>query len=88
MRVLRQVAAGPGLLVVTGVIITAVVCGLVAALGFDIPVTTGLLVGAVLAPTDPAILIPLFERMGLRPKLQQTIVAEAALNDRPARCSC
>lgn len=81
IRVLRQVAVGLGLLVIPGVIVTAAVCGLVAALVFDIPLTTGLLLGAVLAPTDPAILIPLFERMGLRPKLQQTIVAESALND-------
>ena len=81
VRVLRQVAFGLGMLVIPGVIITAVVCGLVAALVFDVPVTTGLLIGAVLAPTDPATLIPLFRRMGLRPKLEQTIVAESALND-------
>ena len=81
VRVLRQVAVGLGMLVVPGVIVTATICGLVAALVFDIPVTTGLLLGAVLAPTDPAILIPLFERLGLRPKLQQTVVAESALND-------
>ena len=35
----------------------------------------------MLAPTDPAILIPLFERIRLRPKVSQTIVAESALND-------
>ena len=35
----------------------------------------------MLAPTDPAILIPLFERLGLRPKVSQTIIAESALND-------
>jgi potassium/hydrogen antiporter len=81
MRVLRQVAFGLGMLVIPGVIVTAIICGLVAALVFDVPVTTGLLIGAVLAPTDPAILIPLFRRMGLRPKLEQTIVAESALND-------
>jgi cell volume regulation protein A len=81
IRVLRQVAFGLGMLVIPGVIVTAIICGLVAALVFDVPVTTGLLIGAVLAPTDPAILIPLFKRMGLRPKLQQTIVAESALND-------
>ena len=45
------------------------------------PLTSGLLIGAVLAPTDPAILIPLFERLGLRPKVSQTIIAESALND-------
>ncbi|MGH2996372.1 MAG: cation:proton antiporter, partial [Gaiellaceae bacterium] len=43
--------------------------------------TAGFLVGAVLAPTDPAILIPLFERLRVRPKVTQTIIAESALND-------
>lgn len=80
-RVLGRVAFGLGMLVLPGVIVTAAICGLVSSVVFDVPVTTGLLIGAALAPTDPAILIPLFERMGLRPKLQQTIVAESALND-------
>ena len=80
-RVLRPVALGLGLLAVPGVLVTAVVTGSVAALAFDLPFEAGLLVGAVLAPTDPAILIPLFERMGLRAKVRQTVVAESALND-------
>jgi cell volume regulation protein A len=79
--VLRPVAVGLGLLTVPGVVITAVVTGSAAALVFDLPFEAGLLIGAVLAPTDPAILIPLFERMRLRPKLVQTVVAESALND-------
>jgi potassium/hydrogen antiporter len=79
--VLRPVALGLGLLAVPGVVITAVVTGSVAALAFDLPFEAGLLIGAVLAPTDPAILIPLFERMRLRPKVVQTVVAESALND-------
>jgi cell volume regulation protein A len=39
------------------------------------------LLGAVLAPTDPAILIPLFIRSRLRPKVAQTVIAESAIND-------
>jgi potassium/hydrogen antiporter len=35
----------------------------------------------VLSPTDPAILIPLFVRSRLRPKVAQTVVAESAFND-------
>jgi cell volume regulation protein A len=81
LRVLRPVAAALGLLAVPGVVLTALVTGCVAALAFDVPLTAGLLIGAVLAPTDPAILIPLFERLRVRRKLTQTIVAESALND-------
>ena len=79
--VLRPVVAGLGLLAIPGVLITAFVTGGVAALAFDVPLEVGLLIGAVLAPTDPAILIPLFEHMRIRPKVTQTIVAESALND-------
>lgn len=80
-RVLSGVAVGLGLLAVPGVILTAVVTGLVAAAAFDLPLSSGFLIGAALAPTDPAILIPLFERMRLRPKVVQTVIAESALND-------
>jgi cell volume regulation protein A len=80
-RVLSRVAVGLGMLVVPGVIVTAAICGLVASAAFDLPISTGLLLGAVLAPTDPAILIPLFERIRIRPKIAQTVIAESALND-------
>jgi len=80
-RVLSRTAVGLGLLAVPGVVVTALVAGSVAALVFDLPLTSGLLIGAVLAPTDPAILIPLFERLRLRPKVSQTVIAESALND-------
>ncbi len=81
LRVLSRTSIGLGLLVVPGVVLTAAVTGVVAAAVFDLPLLHGLLIGAVLAPTDPAILIPLFDRLGLRKKLSQTIVAESALND-------
>ncbi len=80
-RVLGRVAVGLGLLAVPGVVITALVAGSVAAVAFDVPFSTGLLIGAVLAPTDPAILIPLFDRLGLRQKVEQTAIAESGLND-------
>jgi hypothetical protein len=62
-------------------VLTALLTGGVAAAVFGVPLTTGLLIGAALSPTDPAILIPLFERMRLRAKVSQTIIAESALND-------
>ncbi len=80
-RVLSRVAIGLGFLAVPGVVITALIAGSVAAFVFDVPFSTGLLIGAVLAPTDPAILIPLFGRIGLRQKIEQTAIAESGLND-------
>ncbi len=81
IRVLSRVAVGLGLLAIPGVLITALVAGSVAAFAFGLPYSTGLLIGAVLAPIDPAILIPLFDRIGIRPKIEQTAIAESALND-------
>jgi potassium/hydrogen antiporter len=81
LTTLRGVWMTLGLLAVPGVVLSAVVTGAVAALVLDVPFTDGLLVGAVLAPTDPAILIPLFVGSRLRAKLAQTVVAESALND-------
>jgi cell volume regulation protein A len=79
--VLRRVGVGLGMLVVPGVLLTALITGVVAYLVFDLSWTAALLMGAVLAPTDPAILIPLFVRSRLRPKVAQTVVAESAFND-------
>jgi potassium/hydrogen antiporter len=80
-RILSRVAVGLTLLAIPGVVITAFVAGSIAAIAFDVPFSTGLLIGAVLAPTDPAILIPLFARIGIRQKIEQTAIAESALND-------
>ncbi len=79
--ILSRVAVGLSLLAVPGVLLTALVAGSLAALAFGVPFSTGLLIGAVLAPTDPAILIPLFDRIGIRQKIEQTAIAESALND-------
>ena len=79
--VLSRVGVSLALLAVPGVVLTALVVGAAAALAFGIPFEAGFLIGAVLAPTDPAILIPLFDELGVRRKLQQTVVAESGLND-------
>jgi cell volume regulation protein A len=81
LPVLRRVWAGLGLLVVPGVVLTTLITGAAAYLVFDLPWSGALLVGAVLSPTDPAILIPLFVRSRLRPKVAQTVIAESAFND-------
>jgi potassium/hydrogen antiporter len=80
-RVLSRTVVSLVLLVIPGVVLTSLIVGAVAGAAFSVPLLTGLMIGAALAPTDPAILIPLFERLRLRPKVAQTIVAESALND-------
>jgi cell volume regulation protein A len=79
--VLRRVWISLGLLAIAGVVITTAVVGLAATVVFDLPLDQAMLIGAVLSPTDPAILIPLFIGSRLRRRVAQTVVAESALND-------
>jgi potassium/hydrogen antiporter len=79
--ILERVWISLGMLAIVGVLLTTAVVGVAAAAAFDLPLEHGLLVGAVLSPTDPAILIPLFIGSRLRPKLSETVVAESAFND-------
>jgi cell volume regulation protein A len=81
LRVLSRVGVGLTLLAVPGVVLAALVTGAAAALAFGVPFEVGFLIGAIVAPTDPAILIPLFERLRLRVKVAQMVVAESAIND-------
>ena len=81
LGILRDVWVSLGLLAILGVLLTALVTGIAAAAVFGLPLEQGLLIGAVLSPTDPAILIPLFVGSRLRAKVAQTVVAESAFND-------
>jgi potassium/hydrogen antiporter len=81
LHVISKTAVGLGMLVLPGVVITAFIVALVVAPIFGVSLLVAFMIGAVLASTDPAILIPLFERLGLRPKVSQTVIAESAFND-------
>jgi potassium/hydrogen antiporter len=77
LRVISRTAVGLGLLVLPGVAITAFIVAPI----FGVSLLVALMIGAVLASTDPTIIIPLFERLGLRPKVSQTVIAESVFND-------
>jgi potassium/hydrogen antiporter len=81
LTVLRNVGVSLGMLAIPGVLLTALLTGAVAALAFGLPFEQGLLIGAVLSPTDPAILIPLFVASRVRLRVAQTVIAESAFND-------
>jgi len=81
LRVLSRTAVGLGLLVLPGVFLTACIVALAVALAFGVSFPVALMVGAVLAATDPAILIPLFDDIHLKPKVAQTVIAESGFND-------
>jgi potassium/hydrogen antiporter len=81
LRVLSRVGVGLGLLALPGVLITTVIVALVVAPIFGVAFPVALMIGAVLASTDPAILIPLFDRLNIRPKVSQTLISESGFND-------
>jgi potassium/hydrogen antiporter len=81
LRVLHGVAFSLGMLVIPGVVLSAAITAVAAHFAFGLPWSDSLLIGAVLSPTDPAILIPLFLGGRLKPRLAQTVIAESAFND-------
>ena len=64
-----------------GVIITAVVSGFLFSLIFQAPISIGFLFGAIISPTDPATLIPLFKRIKIKDDISGTLVGESLFND-------
>ncbi len=80
-RVLPGVAPTIALLATVGVFITAAVTGTAAHLLLGLPWVTAFLLAAVIAPTDPATLIPIFKQMKIRERVAQTAISESALND-------
>ncbi len=81
LKVISKTAVGLLLLAIPGVMITAAITAVSIALLFGVSFQIALLAGAVLAASDPAILVPLFDRLGLRPRVGQTVIAESAIND-------
>ena len=80
-KILNKVKMSVSLLATAGVLISTVIVGYVAAKVFNIPVYYGLLMGSVIASTDPSVLVPLFKSMNISNKLKQTIISESAFND-------
>ena len=81
LQVLGKVWISLAIIVTVGVLITAFVTGFAAHWVLGIPVTVGLLLGAAMAATDPATLIPIFKQVHIRDKVAQFVVSESALND-------
>jgi cell volume regulation protein A len=78
---LRQVWITIVILATVGVLITAVITSIAAYYILDIPYIVALLLGAVIASTDPATLIPVFRQVKIRDRVAQTVMSESAFND-------
>jgi cell volume regulation protein A len=64
-----------------GVVITAAVTGIAAYYILGVPFIVALLLGATLASTDPATLVPIFRQVKIRDRVAQTVMSESAFND-------
>src|SRR5438874_4747426 len=81
LSVLKHVWITIVVLATVGVAITAAITGIAAYYILGIPLTLALLLGATLASTDPATLIPIFRQVTIRERVAQTVVSESAFND-------
>jgi cell volume regulation protein A len=79
--VLKQVWITIVVIATIGVLITGAITGLAAYYVFGVPLIVALLLGATLASTDPATLVPIFRQVKVRDRVAQTVVSESALND-------
>jgi cell volume regulation protein A len=80
-EVLKQVWITIVVIATVGVVITAVITGLAAHYFLGIPLVVALLLGATLASTDPATLVPIFRQIHIRGRVAQTVISESAFND-------
>ncbi len=64
-----------------GVIVTALVSGVIFSYVFNAPFSVGFLFGAIVSPTDPATLIPLFKKLNVKEEVSSTLIGESLFND-------
>jgi cell volume regulation protein A len=79
--VLKRVWITITVLATVGVLITAAVTGVAAYYALGVPFVVALLLGAAIASTDPATLVPIFRQIRIRDRVAQTVMSESAFND-------
>src|SRR6185437_8138494 len=72
-NVLKQVWITIVVIATVGVLITAAITGLAAYYVLGVPMIVALLMGATLASTDPATLVPIFRQVHIRDRVAQTV---------------
>lgn len=81
LEVLKRVWITIVVIATVGVVITATVTGIAAYFILGSPLVVALLLGATLASTDPATLVPIFRQVKIRDRVAQTVMSESAFND-------
>lgn len=81
LKVLKQVWVTLLSIATLGVLITAAITAVAAHYFLGLPPAVALLLGAVLASTDPATLVPVFKQVHIKERVAQTVMSESAFND-------
>jgi cell volume regulation protein A len=81
LKVLKEVWITIVVIATVGVLITAAITGLAAHYFLGLAPIVALLLGTVIASTDPATLVPVFKQIHIKDRVAQTVVSESAFND-------
>ncbi len=81
LKVLKEVWITLVVIATVGLLITAAITGVAAYYFLGIPFIVALLLGTVLASTDPATLVPVFKQIKIKERVAQTVMSESAFND-------
>jgi cell volume regulation protein A len=81
LKVLKEVWITVVVIATIGVLITAAITGTAAYYILGVPIIVALLLGATLASTDPATLVPVFKQIKIKDRVAQTVMTESAFND-------
>lgn len=79
--VLKQVWITIAIVSTLGVLITAAITAMAAQYLLGLAPIVALLLGAAIASTDPATLVPIFKQVKIRDRVAQTVMSESAFND-------
>jgi cell volume regulation protein A len=81
LKVLKEVWISIVVLATIGVLISAAITGVAAYAFLGLPIIVALLLGATIASTDPATLVPVFKQVRIKDRVAQTVMSESAFND-------
>jgi len=81
IKVLKKVWITIVVISTVGVLITAAVTGIAAWYFLGLAPIVALLLGTVIASTDPATLVPVFKQVHIKDRVAQTVMSESAFND-------
>ncbi len=81
LKVLKEVWITIVVLATMGVLIATAITGAAAYAILGQPLIVALLLGATIASTDPATLVPVFKQVRIKDRVAQTVMSESAFND-------